>query len=109
MPPIQATPASVGGSILSDRLNRTVVSASAAVDAEVSRDLVVIIAGSDGLYGTVAGAQAAGNAIFTDFVCHCGTPPCFSGLASFDFHCSMDFENCNSFLCDFLRFLQGLF
>jgi len=56
-------------------LDRTVVSAGAAIDAQISVDHVVVIAGSDSLNGAVAGAQTAGNAAVSDFVCHLSTPP----------------------------------
>ena len=60
---------------LDNGLDGAVVSAGAAVDAQISSDLVMIIAGSDGFDGAVAGAQTAGNAFVSNLVCHLGTPP----------------------------------
>lgn len=77
---------------LCDGLNRTVVGAGAAVDAGVCIDHVMLIAGSDGLNRTVAGAQTAGNAIFTDDVCHMCTPPCILDRSPYPFIVACIFE-----------------
>ena len=87
-------------SSLSDCFYRTVVGAGAAVDAGIGVDLVMLVAGGNRLNGTVAGAEAAGNAVVANLICHLVHLHLWSDFL----HCNTDFGKSKSFLVCFFAF-----
>jgi hypothetical protein len=63
-----------------DRLGRTSRSASAAINALIGIDHILIVAGRDRANGAFALAAAAIQASIGNIVSHFGTPPCINGI-----------------------------